>query len=141
MTRSYADASYAGRKQAMLPPCPVDGTYAALTTISTFTCMFPITVVDWNVALGAGGTNFGADCFHYLGSSDAGTGSVSIIGTWDCLQATGTFADYSASDASCTETSFSAGDDVVIQAIGTLGGTVPLYFYIEYIERFIESDT
>jgi len=118
----------------------IDGTYQTATDIVRHTFMYPATVLDTNLSILAGGTDLGADVFFYLGKSAAGTGAVTVIGTYDPLQGTGTYSDGSVLDASVTETSFSAGDDIVFQAIGTIGHAMIVNPYVEIIETFEASD-
>lgn len=142
MTRTYSDPSYGSRKDLALGnKGSIDGTYQSAVDIVRHTFMKPATVVDWNLSILTGGTNLGADVYFYLGKSAAGTGAVTAFGTADPLQGTGTYADASVLDASATETSFSAGDDIVFQAIGTIGHAMVINPHIEYLETFEEADT
>ena len=143
MARSYSDDSYGSRKVIAMPSCgSIDGTYQSAVDIIRHTFLYPAKAVDWNVAIGlTGGTDLGADVFFYLGKSAAGTGAVSVIGTWDPLQGTGTHAGPSVVDVTLTETSFDAGDDLVFQAIGTIGHAMIVNPSVEVIENFVESDS
>lgn len=142
MSRTYSDPSYGSRKIIAMPgKSTIDGTYQSATDLVRHTFMFPATVVDTNLGIIAGGTDLGADVFFYLGKSSAGTGAVSVIGTYDPLQGTGTHADASVLDASVTETSFSAGDDLVFQAIGTIGHAMNVCPFVEILETYDQSDS
>jgi hypothetical protein len=144
MARQYSDDSYGSRKNvSLVSGGSVDGTYQSAVDILRHTFMFPAKVVDWNVAIGlVGGTDLGADVYGYLGKSLGGTGAVSVIGTWDTLQGTGTYAAASVSDCAVdAETSFTAGDDLVFQLIGTVGHAINLAVNAEVIEVFEQADS
>jgi hypothetical protein len=143
MGRSYSDQGYGSRKDIGLPSNgSIDGTYQSAVDLVRHTFMFPATVVDWNMAIGlVGGTDLGADVYLYLGKSLGGTGAVTAIGTWDTLQGTGTHAGPSVVDQTVTETSFTAGDDVVLQAIGTIGHAMTVCAHVEFLEKFEEADS
>jgi hypothetical protein len=133
----YSDPSYgAKRNLTMGNKGSIDGTYQADTDIVRVTFMHPAKVTDWQLSILTGGTNLGADVFFYLGKSVGGTGAVSVFGTADPLQGTGTHADASVLDASVTTTSFSTGDDLVFQAVGTIGHAMIVNPIVEYLEAF-----
>lgn len=139
--RTYSDPSYGSRKDIVMPSkSTIDGTYQSAVDLMRHTFMFPATAVDSNLAIIAGGTDLGADVFFYLGKSAAGTGAVTVIGTYNPLQGAGTHADASVIDTTVTETSFSAGDDLVFQAIGTIGHAMAVCPHVEIIEAFESGD-
>jgi len=142
MTRSYSDASFGAHQTLnMGNKGSIDGTYQSASDIVRHTFMKPVSTLDWNLSILTGGTNLGADVFFYVGKSLGGTGTVSVIGTADPLQGTGTYSDASVLDASLTATSFVAGDDLVFQAIGTIGHAMVVQPMVEYTEAFVESDS
>lgn len=142
MSRSYSDPSYGAKhsldfgKQAS-----IDGTYQSAVDLVRYTFMFPVKVTDWNLRWLTGGTDFGADSLLYLGKSAAGTGAVSVIGT-AILGTTATQADGTVLDCSVdAETSFSSGDDIVLQGYGTVGLASIVAPVVQYVETFVESDS
>jgi hypothetical protein len=142
MARTYGEDSYGSRKDLMMGnKGSIDGTYQSAVDIVRHTFMKPAKVVDWNLSIMAGGTNLGADVFFYLGKSAGGTGAVTAFGTADPLQGTGTHADASVLDASATATTFSAGDDLVFQAVGTIGHAMIISPHAEYLENYEQADS
>lgn len=142
MTRSYSDQTYGGRHGVSFGTAgSIDGTYQSNTVIGRHTFMYPCKIVDFNLAILAGGTDLGADVFFYLGKQAAGTATTTVIGTADPLQGTGTHASNSVLDASVTETNFDAGDDVVLEAIGTIGHAMEIVPHLEVVENFQEADS
>lgn len=142
MARSYGDSGYGSRKiLSMASNGSMDGTYQSAVDIIRHTFMFPVTVKDWNLSLSAGGTDFTNLTLLAIGKSLGGTGSVTAFGTCDILGATGTHASASVIDASATETSFTAGDDVVFQMTGTVGHALSGTVHIEYVETFENADS
>lgn len=138
---SYADASYRGKHDLnMGNKGSIDGTYQSAVDVVRHTFMQPVTVTDWNISWLTGGTNFGADVLFYLGSSLAGTGAVTVIGTSSVVGTDGTQADASVSDESCTATTFSTGDDIVFQVIGTVGLASIVEPHVQYTETFVNTD-
>lgn len=123
MGRPYSDQSYNGRREMRIGGqiTTMDGTYQSATTMAVYTFMHPVTISDWNIQVIAGGTDLGADFEFIVGKAAAGTGTVTGFGTSDLGGGTGTVADDTVIDCACTETSFSAGDDLVLQIIGTVG--------------------
>ena len=142
MSRTYSDQTYGGHVDLpMGNKGSIDGTYQSATDVVRNTFMFPAKVIDANLSILTGGTDLGADVFFYLGKSAAGTGAVTVIGTFDPLQGTGTHADASVLDATVTETSFSAGDDLVFQAVGTIGHAMIVNPHVEIVEVFEVADS
>jgi hypothetical protein len=142
MARTYSDPSIGAKRTITMPLCAsIDGTYQSAVDLVRHTFMFPASVQDFNLSVVAGGTDLGADVFFYLGKSLGGTGAVSAIGTADPLQGTGTYANASVLDASVTETAFTAGDDLVFQAIGTIGHAMTVVVNAEVIETFEVGDS
>lgn len=141
--KSYSHDSYGGKHDLnMGNKGSIDGTYQSAVDIVRTEFMVPCKVLDWNVSFLTGGTNFGADVFFYLGKSAGGTGAVSIIGTADPLQGTGTFADASVLDASVdSTTAFSTGDQLVFQCIGTVGIASIAEPHVLYTETFEAADS
>lgn len=141
MARMYSDQSYAGKKMLnMGNKGSIDGTYQSAVDVSRVRFMFPATVTDWNVSWLTGGTNWGADTILYIGKSSAGTGAVTAFGTLT-MGTDGTQADASVQDGSCTSTTFSTGDDLVFQIIGTVGLASVAQPCVQYVEAFVESDS
>lgn len=141
MTRTYSDDTYGAHLTLnMGNKGSLDGTYQSAVDIVRHTWMNPVTVIDANFAWLTGGTNWGADTVLYLGKSTAGTGAVTAFCT-ATMGTDGTQADATVQDATCTETSFDAGDDIVFQAIGTIGLASIVNPIVEYKETFSQSDT
>lgn len=141
MGRSYVDASYRAKRDLnMGNKGSIDGTYQSAVDIVRHTFMQPVTVTDWNLSWLTGGTNFGADVTFYLGSSLAGTGAVTVIGTSSVVGTDGTQADASVSDESLTATTFNTGDDIVFQAMGTIGMASIVEPHVQYTEAFVNTD-
>jgi len=135
MSRTYSDPSYGSKKElTLLNTAAMNGTAAAATD-QVHTVMEPITITDWNVKVTTAGNGTARQVI--LGHSLAGTGSVSAIGTITV----GTASADTVTDGTCVETNISAGDDIVIQLAGT-GATVAVVCpVVQYVERFVESDT
>jgi hypothetical protein len=132
--RTY-DSDAFGTKQTipMDVSSALNGTVGA-TEINRMTFMHAARVTDWNIRAKVGGTE-GSVRQILIGKSLAGTGAFSAIGT----QALGTLADGNIVDASLTETDFSAGDDLVIQHLGTGAGVYVIQPLIQYREAFVEA--
>lgn len=143
MGRKYSDDSYGAHREFCLGGkiTTLDGTYQSATNLARYTFMHPVKILDWNLQVIAGGTDLGADFEFILGKSAAGTGAVTGFGTSDLGGGTGTHADASVIDCAATETSFSAGDDVVLQIIGTVGHAWISQANLETMEAFEQSDS
>jgi len=142
MARSYSEASYGGRQNIKFGlHSSVDGTYQSAVSIARYTFMYPAKVVDWNVEILAGATDLTNLTNFTIGKSLGGTGAVSGFGTADMLGATATHANGTVVDASATETSFVAGDDVVLQGLGTVGHAMVIKPNLEIQEVFTQGDT
>lgn len=140
----YSDSRYGAHQTVRLGPSESLATEsnASATTILRHTFMYPCKVVDANVDLISGGTDLTASTAWTLGSSLAGTGSATAFGTADLLGATATHADGAVIDMTVTETTFSAGDDVVFQHEGTTAAqALKTAVNLEVVEVFVESDT
>lgn len=106
------------------------------------TMMEAVTIKDWNVHFVVGDTTTGTSANHNgwkieLSKSAAGTGAVTPFGTAWC--GTAGQANGSVLDASCTETNFSAGDDLVLSyGVGTAlpAGVLRVEADIKYVERY-----
>lgn len=141
MGRNYADDSYSAHQTLVLPgKGSIDGTYQTATDWIRYTFMYPAKVIDANLMWLTGGTNWGADTAIYLGKSAAGTGAVSVFGT-GTMGTDGTQADASVQDLSVTEQAFSAGDDLVVQVVGTVGLASIVVPCFEIMEAFEASDS
>jgi hypothetical protein len=142
-TRTYSDPSLGGHKTVYVRGTDVTvSTNSGATTIAQHTFMYPCEVLDWNVAVKVAGIDYSNATAWNIGKSLGGTGTVGLFGTADMLGATGTHAANTTVDASVTTaTSFVAGDDVVVQLEGT-GECVGDYdFYLEVVEKYVQSDT
>ena len=118
---------------------------AADTVVARHTFMEAVTVTDWNVVIKTGdvltGTANAASWRVAIGKSAAGTGTVAGMGTakLSALALGGTYSNNTVVDATCTETTFSAGDDVVFYfKAGTAlpAGAVRLEADVLYKERY-----
>ena len=128
----YADASYGDPKHfPMDVSSALNGTVAA-TEINRMTFMDNVTVTDWNIRCKTGGTEAGVRQV-LICKSAAGTGTATAFGT----QALGTMANGEIVDSACTATSFSAGDDLVIQHLGTGGGVYVIQPVVYYKSTFV----
>lgn len=128
--RTYSDPAF-GTKQTltMLNTAALNGTGAAATD-QVFTFMHPVRVTDWQLLITTAGNGTSRDVI--LGKSLAGTGAVTTVGT----ATIGTNAVDTVVDCSLTETAFAAGDDLVIQLVGT-GATVAVVCpVVQYVEQF-----
>jgi hypothetical protein len=129
--RSYSDPAFGSKKQlTMLNTAALNGTAAAATD-QVYTFMTPVTVTDWQLMVTTAGNGTSRDVI--LGKSLAGTGAVTVVGT----TTVGTAAVDTVVDCTCTETDFAAGDDLVVQLVGT-GATVAVVCPIVlYVEKFV----
>ena len=140
--RSYSDPNYGGRHSVYVKGTDVTVvTNASAATIGIHTFMYPCKVLDWNVTCIVPGTDYTALTSWTVGKSLAGTGSVVAFGTADMLAATATHQEHTVTDASVTETSFAAGDDVVFQLEGTGGGLGEFINHLEVQETFVVTDS
>jgi len=121
---------------------------AAAVELNRKTVLTNITVKDWNLECLVGATctagtaGAGATEVYTLtiGKSAAGTGTYAAIGT--ATVGTAGQADNSVLDCTCTETNFSAGDDIVFRAeIGTSLGDNSLVARanVSFVERFVAT--
>lgn len=135
--RSYSDPSYGVKQELGLNTSgALNGTAAAAATVIVHTFMQPARVIDWNGRVIVGGTDAGVIGL-IIGKSAAGTGTVSAIGT----MALSTHAIDTVVDASLTATSFSTGDDLVIQrSLGTSTSVLQVEPQVQYVETFEGSD-
>lgn len=146
MSEFYDDSSYGTNKLMRLRGIAAQtSVIAADTVVERRTMMEACTVKDWNVVVKTGdvltGTADAASWRVAIGKSAAGTGAVAGIGTakLSALAMGGTYGDNTVVDASCTETNFSAGDDLVFYHIaGTAlpAGSVRLEADVMYTERY-----
>ncbi|RLC40268.1 MAG: hypothetical protein DRH51_05890 [Candidatus Coatesbacteria bacterium] len=112
----------------------LNGTIASAAEICRVTAFTNIKLKDWNIAVITGGTAAGPSIT--IGKSAGGTGAVTAIGT----ASFGTNADNTVIDGSLTETSFSAGDDIVIKSVaGTAASTPKFNIYVDYVEEFTNA--
>ena len=100
---------------------------AARAELNRRTLLKNITVKDWNLEVLVGATCTGTggvttEIYQLaVGKSAAGTGAIATIGT--AQVGTGGAANDSVIDATCTETNFDAGDDIIFSAeVGTALG-------------------
>ncbi len=135
MSRTYSDPSYGSKKSIeLLDTAALNGTAAAATD-QVYTVMAPITVTDWNVRVTTAGSGTLRNVI--LGKSLGGTGTVTAIGTI----AVGTASADTVKDGTVTSTSLVAGDDLVVQIAGT-GATVAVVApVVQYVEKFVVSDS
>ena len=141
MSRNYANDSYGAHQSLVLPDRgTIDGTYQSATDWLRYTFMYPAKIVDANLMWNTGGTNWGADTAIYIGKSAAGTGAVAVFGT-GTMGTDGTQADQTVQDLAITETTFAAGDDLVVQVMGTIGLASIFVPCFEVMEAFDASDS
>ena len=145
MTRSYSDPTYGGRHNVSFGSQggSIDGTNQSQNILFRHTFMYPCKVIDWNMTFGAVGATDLSDVSFYIGKSDGGTGdgTTAPFGTGVDGGTTTTQAAYSVLDAACDETAFSAGDDVVFSAIGTIAQATTLTINLEVVEAFEQADS
>jgi len=143
MTRSYADGSYGQRKSIKLGPTEslLTSTHASATTLLRYTFMYPVSVVDWNVEMVSGGTDWTNCTAWTIAKSLGGTGAAAAMGTADMLGETATHADGAAIDGSATVTAFTAGDDILFQLEGTPASATTVGINLEVLETFEVADT
>src|SRR3990167_1991439 len=139
-TRSYSDPTYGGHKTVSFGSqgASIDGTNQSAVILFRHTFMYPCSVIDWNQTFGGVGATDLTDVTFWIGKSAGGTGdgTTAPFGTGIENGTTSTNAAYDVVDASCTETAFSAGDDVVFCAIGTIGQASTLTLNLEVVETF-----
>jgi hypothetical protein len=147
MSDFYDDSRY-GVTQSMVLAKAADGAIgsanASRTELNRRTLLKNVTVKDWNLEVLTGATCTGTggvstEIYQLaIGKSLGGTGSISTFGT--AQVGTAGAADNSVIDATCTETNFVAGDDIVFSAeVGTALGDNSLVARanISYVERFV----
>ena len=133
--RNYSDPSYGSIKTIQTDESASLAGTGAITVVQSHTFMYPVTVTDWNVVVKTGGT--AGNCPVTIGKSAAGTGTVSYLGTVTL----GTNANLSVVDGSLTETSFSAGDDLVFsRGVATTAGPFVVSADVQYRETFESGD-
>lgn len=134
MAKDYSDARFGVNKIIGFPvSSALNGTVGA-TEIYRKTMMEAGTLKDWNIRAAVGGTEASVRKILVC-ISTAGTGSATACGT----QALGTLANGDIVDSALTETDFSAGDDVVIQHLGTGAGVYTIEPSVMYAERFVNA--
>ena len=146
MGRSYSGDSYGAHKVITLGPKDIGlTTNAGETTVLAHKFLFPAKVIDANcVFLSAVAEDLGTQTgFMLQKSTDAGTGRTifSTIGI-NANGATCTFAIGETLDMTVTETSFSAGDEVLFTVEGTvtsLIGTIAINLEVQ--EVFEQGDS
>ena len=147
MGEFYDDPRW-GVVQSMVLAKAADGAIgsanATRTELNRRTVLKNITVKDWNLEVLVGATCTGTggvttEIYQLaIGKSAAGTGTVATIGT--AQVGTAGAANGSVIDATCTETNFDAGDDIIFSAeVGTALGDNSLQARanVSYVERFV----
>lgn len=137
MGRSYDDHSYRVRQEMPLNTSgALNGTSASAADVIRHRFMRPCTVQDWNGKAIVGGTDAGVISL-LIGKSVAGTGAVGVIGT----MALGTHAVDTCINASCAETNFDSGDELVVQrSAGTSTSVLQVEPVAMLVERFVNTD-
>ena len=137
MARSYSDPSYGSKKTFVMNKTgSTVGTSAGTDLIaSTTSVMYPITVTDWNLKYFAGGTSTVKSLV--LNSKLAGTGANVAIGTI----ALGTNATSTVRDGGVISGDIATGDDLIITFVGTDAIVADVIPNVQYVERFVESDS
>jgi hypothetical protein len=143
----YDDPRY-GVVQSMVLAKKADGTIGSANStrgeLERRTLLKNITVKDWNLEVLTGATCTGTSQVTTqiyqlaIGKSVDGTGSISTIGT--AAVGTAGAADNTVIDASCTETDFDAGDDIIFSVeVGTALGdnSLAARANVSYVERFV----
>ena len=135
MSRTYSDPSYGSKKVIRTAESASQAGTGAITVVERHTFMYPATITDWNLIVKTGGT--AGDCPMTIGKSLAGTGAVTELGTITLA----TNADLTVVDGTLTETSFSAGDDLVFsRGVATTAGPFVVSAEINYRETFQVGD-
>jgi hypothetical protein len=148
MARQYSDQSYGGHQVIKLGPVDVSAaTNAGATAAMAHKFLYPAKVIAGNVVFLTAVANDLGTCTSWLlqKSTDAQTG-ISTFGIADVSKGTDfaacTYALGESLDMTVTETSFSAGDEVVFTIEGTTGAIVSnIAVYLEITEDFVESDS
>jgi hypothetical protein len=145
MSRTYSDQTFGGKHTVSFGSqgASIDGTNQSQNILFRHTFMYPCKVIDWNQTFGGVGATDLTDVSFYIGKSEGGTGdgTTAPFGTGITNGTTATHAAYEVVDASCDETAFSAGDDVVFSAIGTIGQASTLTINLEVVETFEQADS
>ena len=143
--RSYSSPTYGGHHTVSFGSqgASIDGTNQSANILFRHTFLYPCSVIDWNITFGGVGATDLTDVSFWIGKSAGGTGdgTTSPFGTGVSDGTTSTYAAYEVADFSCTETAFSAGDDVVFAAIGTVGQASTLTVNLEVVETFEVADS
>ncbi len=128
----YSDSKYQANRTLPFAGITVAGTDAAVVPKFRIRCPKAITVTGATYCLPVGGTS-GARSI-VIGKSLAGTGAVAAIST---IVAGTAVADNTSGVATVTETTFAAGDHLVVQvAAGTSGSAGRMDLAIEWKETF-----
>ena len=131
--KSYEDSRFGvGKYFNFVNTASLAGT-SATTELQRSTVMEATRVLDWQLKVVTGGTSAGRSLI--LSTSLAGTGALVGIGT----AALGTLADGTVLDAAVTETSMAAGDDLVINVIGTAAGAYVVQPIVFVREDFVNA--
>lgn len=132
--RSYSDPSFGSKKEkTMLNTAAINGT-GTIAEDQRMTFMQAVKVTDWNASVTTAGNGTSRDVI--IGKSLGGTGAIVAFGTITI----GTASADTVTDGSCTETSFVAGDDLVI-GLGGTGATVAVVCpVVQYVETFVVTE-
>tara|TARA_Y100000310_G_C20651382_1_gene799627 strand:+ start:1701 stop:2144 length:444 start_codon:yes stop_codon:yes gene_type:complete len=143
LENSYSDPRYGVKQNLRLPDTGANQTsvIAADTVIARVTVFENILVKDWNciAVVGATQTGTAASARNYVevGKSLGGTGTVAPFGS---AFIGGTIADNTVIDSTATETTFVAGDDIVLQyaaATGLAASAFRAGGLVSYVENFV----
>jgi hypothetical protein len=145
MARSYSSPSYAGHHTITVAGNVGLHTAAGLSQAIGVRIMYPCKVMSCNLTFPGGlagdlGTSTSVTINR---STDSGTGLIAF-GTCDFYSelATCTFAAGEIIDYTVTETTFNAGDDLLIAIEGTVGEVfTDVLFSFEAVEVFQEADS
>lgn len=134
MGKDYADPRFGVKKLLAGDTTASLASTVAATELMRFRFMEAVSVTDWNMWVKTGGTEASLRTI-LIGTSLAGTGAFSAIGT----QTLGTLANGTTQDAALTATAIAAGDDIVIQHLGTGAAVYAIRPLIQYVEAFVNA--
>jgi hypothetical protein len=145
MSRTYSDPTYGSRHTLVMSGNVGLHTAAALANALALRVMYPCKVTTCALTFPGGlagdlGTSTSATLNR---STDSGTGLIAF-GTCDFYSelATCTFAGGEVVDYTITETTFNAGDDIILAIEGTVGEVfTDVNFAFEAIEVFQQADS